>query len=235
MVTFLLTPPMLLLKNNKLHAIPSATILWNLALLPTPSKYQLVSFQNRQWIYVLFQTVWIAAMKAIMSKYQELHNNDGIVLLFCFLQHFAGTTAEYIIKAYSQLSETKLRLSLFNNNILSFPNAIRTPVLWLIKAKEFPTFQPFLLVFHSAMEAPNEEFHAFKISLYSNYRNNWPTKTLPLLDLLDKLDLEYNRLQNLGRWIKKKDSQLLALMSSFETLQTILLSSNQIFILLNCI
>jgi hypothetical protein len=91
------------------------------------------------------------------------------------------------------------------------------------------------LVFHSAMEAPNEEFHAFKISLYSNYRNNWPTKTLPLLDLLDKLDLEYNRLQNLGRWIKKKDSQLLALMSSFETLQTILLSSNQIFILLNCI
>ncbi len=41
-----------------------------------------------------------------------------------------------------------------------------------------------------------------------------------LLDQLDKLDLEYNRLQNLGRWTKKEDSQLLALVSSFLSLQT---------------
>jgi len=155
-----------------------------------------------------------------MSKYQELHDNDGIVLWFFFLQHFAGTTKENIIEAYSQLSETKLLLSLFNNHILSITNAIRTPVHQLIKAKEFPTFQHFLLVFHSAIEAPNEEFCAVVLSLYSDYRNNGPTKSLSLLDLLDKLNLEYNRLQNFGRWTKKEDSQLLALMSSFETLQT---------------
>jgi len=187
--------------------------------MPLASK-QLVSFQNRQWIYVLLQLVWTATMKAIMSKCQELHDNDGVVLWFCFLHHFAGTTTETIIEAYSQLSENKLRLSLFNNDILKFTNVIRTPVRRLIKAKEPPTFQHFLLVFHSAMEAPNEEFRAYVISLYSDYRNNGPTKSLSLLDLLDKLDLEYNRLQNLGRWTKKEDSQLLALMSSFESLQT---------------
>jgi hypothetical protein len=63
-------------------------------------------------------------MKAIMSKYQELHDNNGIILWFCFLQHFAGTTTENLIEAYSQLSESKLHLSNFNNNILSFTKAI---------------------------------------------------------------------------------------------------------------
>jgi len=58
--------------------------------MPIASK-NLVSFQNRSWIYVLLQTVWTASMKALMSKYQEVHNNDGVVLWYCFLCHFAGT------------------------------------------------------------------------------------------------------------------------------------------------
>jgi hypothetical protein len=101
--------------------------------MPLASK-QLVSFQNRQWIYVLLQTTYTASMKAFMSKYQEIHDNDGIILWFCFLQHVAGTTTKNLIEAYSQLSETKLRLSNFNNNILAFTNAIRTPIYHLIKA-----------------------------------------------------------------------------------------------------
>ena len=36
--------------------------------MPIVSK-NLVSFQNRSWIYVLLQTVWTATMKAIMLKY----------------------------------------------------------------------------------------------------------------------------------------------------------------------
>lgn len=166
--------------------------------MPLASK-QLVSFQNRQWIYVLLQTAWTSTMKAIMSKYQELHDNDGVILWFCFLQHFAGTTTENLIEAYSQLSENKLHLSNFNNNILSFTNAIRTPVRRLLKAKEAPTFQHFLHVFHSALDAPNEEFRAFVNALYTDYRRNGPTKSLSMLELLDKFDIEYNRLQNLGR------------------------------------
>jgi hypothetical protein len=85
---------------------------------PDPTKMplasqQLVSFQNRQWIYVLLMSVWTAAMKTIMLCYQELHDQDGIVLWYCFLQHFAGTKVENLIEAYSQLSETKIQLSLF--------------------------------------------------------------------------------------------------------------------------
>jgi len=47
--------------------------------MPLASR-QLVSFQYRQWIYVLLMTVWTSAMKTIMLQYQELHDNDGIVL-----------------------------------------------------------------------------------------------------------------------------------------------------------
>jgi hypothetical protein len=70
------------------------------------------------------------------------------------------------------------------------------------------------------MEAPNEEVRAFVISLYSDFKNGGPTKHISMLDLLDKLDIEYNRLNNLNRWTKKEDTQMLALLSSFKSLQT---------------
>jgi hypothetical protein len=40
-----------------------------------------------------------------------------------------------------------------------------------------------------------------------------------MLDLLDKLDTEYNRINNLGRWVRKEDPQILALTASLQTLQ----------------
>jgi len=51
--------------------------------IPEASK-KLVSFQNRQWIYVLLQTVWTTAMKAILSRFQEQHDQGGVVLWYCF-------------------------------------------------------------------------------------------------------------------------------------------------------
>jgi hypothetical protein len=41
-----------------------------------------------------------------------------------------------------------------------------------------------------------------------------------MLDLLDKLDYEYNRLSNLGRWIKKDDNRILALITSLNDMKT---------------
>lgn len=90
----------------------------------------------------------------------------------------------------------------------------------LSKQINYLPFKHFLLVFHSAMEAPNEEVRAFVISLYSDFKNGGPTKHISMLDLLDKLDIEYNRLNNLNRWTKKEDTQMLALLSSFKSLQT---------------
>lgn len=187
--------------------------------MPLASK-QLVSFQNRQWIYVLLMAVWSANMKTIMLRYQELHDQDGVVLWYCFLQHFAGTTVENLIEAYSQLSETKIQLTLFQDNVLNFTNAIRIPIRRLIKAKEAPSFQHFLTVFHGCMEASNEEFRAFIIALYADYRAGGPTKSLTMLELLDKLDGEYNRINNLGRWVKREDPQVLALTATISTLQS---------------
>jgi hypothetical protein len=159
-------------------------------------------------------------MKTIMLRYQELHDHDGVVLWYCFLTHFAGTTTENLIFAYSQLSESKLQLVNFQNNVLKFTNAVYTPIRTLLKAEEEPTFQHFLYVFHGAMDAPNEEFRAFIIHLYSDYRKGGPTKQLSMLDLLDKLDTEYNRINNLGRWTKEEDPHLLALTASLQTLQS---------------
>jgi hypothetical protein len=133
-------------------------------------------------------SVWSTAMKTIMLRYQELHDQDGVVLWYCFLQHFAGTTIENLIEAYSQLSENKIQLSLFQDNVLDFTNAVRIPIRRLIKAKETPSFQHFLTVFHGCMEASNEEF--IFIALYANYRAGGRTKALSMLELLDKLDGE---------------------------------------------
>jgi hypothetical protein len=68
----------------------------------------LVSFQNRQWIYVLLQNTWSSNIKLIMRHYQEQHDQDGILLYYLFLQHFAGTTTENLIEAYTQLQDSKL-------------------------------------------------------------------------------------------------------------------------------
>lgn len=93
-----------------------------------------------------------------------------VSLWFCFLQHFSGTTIGYLIEAYSQLSEMKLQLHLFQDNVLNFMNAIRHPICCLMKAKN-PSFQILLTVLKGCMDVSNEEFRAFVIALHTNYRN----------------------------------------------------------------
>ncbi len=166
---------------------------------PVNARY-LVSFQNCQWIYVLLQNTWSPEMKVKMQRYQELHNQDGVLLFFLFLQHFAGTTTEDLIDAYSQLSDSKLQLSLYQGNVLDFTNAIRVPVCHLLKANETPSIQHYLWVFQGCMDAPNEEFRNDIFTLYADFHNNGTTKSLSMLQLLDKLDLEYNCINNLCRW-----------------------------------
>jgi hypothetical protein len=148
-------------------------------------------------------SVWSTGMKTLMLCYQELHDQDGVVLWY-----------------YSQLLETKLQLHLFQENILTFTNAIHNPIRHLMKAREAPSFQHFLTVFHGCMEASNKEIHVFVIALYTDYRKGGPTKNITMLELLDKIDAEYNRIDNLGHWIKKEDPQVLALIATISNLQS---------------
>lgn len=164
--------------------------------------------------------VWTPNMKSIMQPYNELCDQDGVILWYCFLNHFVGTTTKNLIEAYSHLTETKIQLSNFNGNILQFTNYIRTPIQRLLKAKENPTFQHFLYVCHGAMDAPNEEFRAFIITLYTDYCKGGPTKNLSMLDLSDQLDTEYNRINNLGHWVRKENNQILALTASLQNMQS---------------
>jgi hypothetical protein len=104
-----------------------------LTATPDPKKMpitaqRLVSYQNRDWIYVLLMSVWSVTMQAIMDCYQETHEQDGVVLWFCFLQEFACTTTANVIEANAMLLDSKLQLINFNNNILSFTNYIRPPI-----------------------------------------------------------------------------------------------------------
>jgi hypothetical protein len=187
-----------------------------LTATPDPKKMplcsqRLVSFQNRDWIYVLLMNVWSLTMQAIMNRYQETHDHDGVVLWFCFLQEFAGTTTANIIQANAMLLDTKLLLQNFGKNILSFTNFVRAPVRTHLKAHEPPSRQHFISVFHSCLDAPNIEFQNFVTTLYADYRLDGLTKQLSMLQLLDKLDIEYKRLETLGRWEKKKYPEILAL------------------------
>jgi hypothetical protein len=134
-------------------------------------------------------TFWTSAMKTIMLGYQELHDNDGIALWYCFLQHFAGTIIENLIEAYYQLSESKLHLHLFQDNILKFTNAVRAPIRHILKANEQPSFQHFLTIFHSCLDASNEEFFSYVMTLYSGYELVVLLKVFPSLTFLTSLML----------------------------------------------
>jgi hypothetical protein len=180
----------------------------------------LVSYQNREWIYVLLMNVWSLAMQAIMNRYQEAHDQDGVVLWFCFLQEFSGTTTANIIQAHAMLLDAKLQLHLFGNDILKLTNYIRAPIRCLLKAKESPSCQNFISVFHSCMDAPNNEFRTYVRTLYTDYRNDSPTKSLTMLQLLDKLDSEYKHIHILGRWERKQDPEILALTATISSLKS---------------
>jgi hypothetical protein len=140
-------------------------------------------------------------------------------MVLCFLRPSAGTATKNLFEAYSQLSESKLQLSNFQGNVLHFTNAIRTPIRRLLRANESPSFQHFPYVFHGVMDAPYDEFCTFVINLYTDYRKGGPTCSLSMLELLDQLDTEYNRIFNLGRWTKKQDNHVLAFTATISTLQ----------------
>ncbi len=70
------------------------------------------------------------------------------------------------------------------------------------------------------MDAPNEEFRAFIIGLYTDYRKGGPTKSISMLDLLEQLDTEYNRINNLGQWVKKEDTQIFSLSTALQAVHS---------------
>jgi hypothetical protein len=74
-----------------------------------------------------------------MPKYQELHDNDGVILWYCFLTHFSGTITENLIETCYQLSDIKFHLSNFQNNILSLTNAIHISTRRLLEGNEIPS------------------------------------------------------------------------------------------------
>jgi hypothetical protein len=151
-------------------------------------------------------------MVATMSKYLEAHGGDGVVLLFCFIKHFAGASTENIIDAYQQLTENKIQLSLFKNNVAAFTNAVRVPTRQLANSNEQPTFQHILNVYHGILDCPNEEFRSYVIGLYREYRSGGSASKWTMLELLDNLDTEYVRIKSLNRWDKGgQNSEILAL------------------------
>jgi hypothetical protein len=58
------------------------------------------------------------------------------------------------------------------------------------------------------------------MALYSDYRAGLPTKNFFSLELLDKFDAKYNRINNLSRWTKRENLQILGLTATISNLQS---------------
>jgi hypothetical protein len=67
------------------------------------------------------------------------------------------------------LTESKLQLSLFKDNVLDFTNSAHAPLWHLIKANKQPSFQHFWHAYHGSMDAHDEEFHTFVVNFYAEY------------------------------------------------------------------
>jgi hypothetical protein len=190
----------------------------------------LVSFQNRGWFYDLLLSSWTVAMISLMSKYLEHHDKDGITLLFCFIKHFAGASKESIIDAYRQLTENQVQLSLYNNDVTAFTNAIHILTHQLANCQEQPTFQHILNVYHGIMDCPNKEFRAYVHNIYREYRQNGPASKWTMLQLLDHLDEEYKRIKSLNRWDKgtnQGNPEIIALTAEISHLKILLANINK--------
>jgi len=182
----------------------------------------LTSFQNRMWIYDLLLSSWTENMLSIMSKYLENHDGDGVVLYYCFLKHFAGATKANIIAAYAELTEAKVQLHLYNNNVSAFTNAVRIPTCKLVNCQKQPTFQHMLNVYHGVMDFTNTEFSNYVHNLYREYRSDGPAASWSMFHLLDTLDLEYEHLQALNCWEPRqpaKNPEILALTAELSSLK----------------
>jgi hypothetical protein len=173
------------------------------------------------WFYDLLLSSWTPNMLSIMSKYLENHDGDGVVLLYCFLKHFAGAARANIITADAKLTEAKVQPHLYNNDVSAFTVAIRIPTRKLANCQQQPTFQHMLKVFHGVMDCPNSEFNYYVHSLYREYHTDGPASTWTMLQLLDSLDLEYTHLQSLNHWEKHpaKNSEIIALIAELSSLK----------------
>jgi hypothetical protein len=60
----------------------------------------------------------------MMQLNHEAHEQDGAVLWFCFLEHCASITNENLIEASSRLSDSTLKLSKYQGNILNLPEIL---------------------------------------------------------------------------------------------------------------
>jgi len=161
-------------------------------------------------------------MLSLMSKYLENHDGDGVVLFYCFLKHFAGATKANIIAAYAELTEAKVQLHLFNNNVSTFTNAVRIPTCKLVNCQKQPTFQHMLNVYDGVMDCPNAEFSNYIHNLYREYRSDIPAASWSMFQLLDTLDQEYERLQALNHWEPRqlaKNPEILALTAELSSLK----------------
>jgi hypothetical protein len=172
------------------------------------------------WLYDLLMSSWTPNMIAIMSKYLEVHDGDGIVLLVCFIKHFAGATTENIIDAYQHLTESKVQLALYKNDVAAFTNAVRIPMRQLANANEQPTFQHILNVYRGLMDCLNKEFRLYFTNLYREYRSGGRASKWTILELLDELDNEYTCISSLNHWGKgAQGSEILALTAEHSTLK----------------
>jgi hypothetical protein len=135
------------------------------------------------WFYDLLLNSWTPDMIAFMSKYLEAHDGYGVVMLFCFIKHFAGATKENMIDAYQQITDSKIHLALYKNDVTAFTAAICIPTRQLANSNEQPTFQHILAVFHGVMDCPNEEFRSWVIQLYCDYCSGGTCLQWTMLDL----------------------------------------------------
>jgi hypothetical protein len=164
----------------------------------------LVSFQNRQWIYVLLQNTWSTNMKITMQRYQELHEEDGVLFYLLYLQHFTGTSTDNLIEANSQLQDSKLKLSLYQSNALNFTNAIWTPVRCLIKAREPPTIQHSYPFYKVVLKLQKKNFEILSSTFILTFATMVLPSPYPCFNSWINLILSTNKLPTLAPRLKKR-------------------------------
>jgi hypothetical protein len=118
-------------------------------------------------------------MKTIMQKYYEVHENDGVILYFCFLQQFAGTNAKKSLTLIPSSPYPRQNYPLTMGTSTNFTNAVRAPIRHHLKAKENLSAHHYLYIFHGCLDAPNKELQNFIFQKEACFHHGGPSLLTP--------------------------------------------------------
>jgi hypothetical protein len=205
---------------NALNRVPTAH---------DPATIHFASKQHHSWIHEFIRNSITSNVWSTLEAYDEDHDGDDIVLYYCFLQEFSGTTREALVLAKEALHPMKLQLINFNKAIKAFTSYCRLQLRNILGSGGQISHTHWSCIQEALEESYAEKFRLQIMDWSKNWRkqagegHDWT-----MMQFLAKVDLEYTCLLHLNQWkTNDPNSTIFALRAELSDLKLALLAAKK--------